>query len=128
MDKIPKISDAEWEVMKVIWKKAPITSNEIVRELKPLMNWQDSTIYTLISRLVNKKIISIKKGSSPYLCYPLISQQEYRKKARVSFLKRVYDGSLNLMLANMIEDEELTEKDLDELKCVLEKKEDRRNK
>lgn len=55
MDKIPKISDAEWEVMKVIWKKAPITSNEIVRELKPLMNWQDSTIYTLISRLVNKK-------------------------------------------------------------------------
>jgi len=122
MNKNPKITDAEWEVMNVIWEKSPITSNEIVKELKSEMQWQDSTIYTLINRLVKKKMIAIEKGSSPYLCSPLVSQQDCRREERVSFIRKVYNGSLNLMLANMIDEEELTEEDIKELKKILDKK------
>lgn len=121
------ITDAEWEVMKIVWEKSRVPSNEIVRVLKSTMNWQDSTIYTLISRLVKKKMIAIEKESSPYMCYPLILQKDYRKKERKSFLKKMYDGSLNLMLANMIEDKEISEQDIDELKKILDSsREDRR--
>jgi BlaI family penicillinase repressor len=121
MNIIPNISDAEWQVMKVLWGKAPITSSEIVEILKPISRWSATTIYTLISRLVSKKAIAIEEGTSPYLCYPLISQKDIRLEESKSFLKKVYDGSLNLMLVNMLEEQSLTDNEIDELKQILDK-------
>ncbi len=128
MNEIPKISDSEWEVMKIIWERAPITSNEIVKELKALMKWRDTTIYTLITRLANKNIIEIDKESSPNLCRPLVSQMEGVKEERKSFIKKIYNGSLSLMLANFVEEDELTDEDINELKSILDKKQSRRGK
>lgn len=119
MKEIPKITDAEWKVMNIVWEKAPITSGEITECLKPVTGWSTTTIYTLISRLVNKKALAIDDGTSPFKCYPLISQNDCRKKESNSFLARVYDGSLNLMLANMVKDIRLTDKDIEELKQIL---------
>lgn len=119
MKETPKITDAEWKVMNVIWGKAPITSSEIVECLKPVTGWSATTIYTLISRLVNKKALAIEEGSSPYTCYPLISQDDCRKKESNSFLFKIYDGSLNLMLANMVKELRLSDEDIEELKRIL---------
>ena len=120
-----RISDAEWQVMKIIWNKAPVTSSEILEELKPVTKWSTTTIYTLINRLVKKKAIAVEKGSSPYVCRPLVDQKDLRREERTSFLKRVYDGSLNLMVANMVE-EGLSDEEIDELKDILERSRDRR--
>ena len=119
MKELPKITDAEWKVMNVIWEKAPITSCEIVESLKDITKWSATTIYTLISRLVKKKAVAIKEGSSPNICYPLISRDGYRRKESDSFLSKVYGGSLNLMMANMVREMKLSDKDIDELKRVL---------
>jgi len=119
MDRLPKISDAEWQVMKVLWEKSPITSSEIVEKLKPVTKWSPTTIYTLITRLVNKKAVAIEEGSSPYICHPLVSREELRREESKSFLKKVYDGSLNLLLSNIVEDEMLTDKEIEELKQIL---------
>ncbi|MCX7708678.1 MAG: BlaI/MecI/CopY family transcriptional regulator [Clostridia bacterium] len=126
MKKMPKISDAEWQVMKVLWEGAPMTSSEIVEKLKPLTHWSPTTIYTLITRLVNKKAVEIDAGYSPYICKPLISQNEVRKEESKSFLKKVYDGSLNLMLTNMVDDEKLSDNEIEELKKILDNMKDRR--
>jgi BlaI family penicillinase repressor len=128
MNEIPKISDSEWQVMKIIWERTPITSNEIVKELKALMKWRDTTIYTLISRLANKNIIEIDKEVSPNLCRPLVSQQECIRDERQSFIKKIYNGSLSLMLANFVEEDELTDEDVKELKSILDNKQSRGNK
>ncbi|MHB1652075.1 MAG: BlaI/MecI/CopY family transcriptional regulator [Desulfitobacteriaceae bacterium] len=119
MDKSPRISNAEWQVMKILWEKAPITAMEIVEILRFSTGWSPTTIYTLINRLIKKKAVTIDKGSSPYVCRPLLSQQECRREERNSFLKKVYDGSLNLLLMNLLEDEELSEAEIDELKRIL---------
>ncbi|OLN26406.1 BlaI/MecI/CopY family transcriptional regulator [Desulfosporosinus metallidurans] len=119
MNKTSKISDAEWQVMRILWEKAPITSSEIVEILRLRTGWGPTTIYTLINRLVNKKAITIDKGSSPNVCRPLLSQQGCRREERNFFLKKVYDGSLNLLLMNILEDEELSEVEIDELKHIL---------
>lgn len=119
MKELPKITEAEWKVMNVIWEKAPITSSEIVESLKDTTNWSTTTIYTLISRLVKKKAVAIEEGSSPNKCYPLISRDDYRRKESNSFLSKVYDGSLNLMMANMVREMKLSDKDIDELKRIL---------
>lgn len=119
MERVPKISDAEWQVMKILWDKSPVTSSEIVEKLKPVMKWSPTTIYTLMNRLVNKKAIEIEEGSSPYKCYPLISQEECIREENKSFLKKVYDGSMNLMLVNIVESEKLSDKEIEELKKIL---------
>lgn len=119
MKEFPKISDAEWQVMKVLWDKSPITSSEIVEILKPITKWRPTTIYTLINRLVNKKAVEIQKGSSPNICYPLISQEELQSEESKSFLDKVFNGSLNLMLKNFIENERLSDKEIEELKHIL---------
>lgn len=124
MDKTPKISDSEWQVMKVIWEKSPITSTEIVEILKVRMEWGTTTIYTLINRLVKKEAIGIKEGSSPNVCYPLIEENDLKKEESKFFLKKVFDGSLNLMLVNFLKDEKLSNEEVEELKQILEKNKD----
>ncbi len=119
MKKLPKISDAEWQVMKVLWKKSPITSSEIVEILKPINNWSTTTIYTLINRLINKKAIAVEEGTSPRLCYPLISEEESSMEESSFFLKKVFNGSLNIMLANFLKNDKLSKKEIEELKHIL---------
>lgn len=126
MKSIPKISDSEWEVMKVLWKESPLTSSQVVEILKPITKWSPTTIYTLINRLVNKKAIRIQEGSSPYILYPLISKEDCSRKEYSSFLKKVYNGSLNLMISNIVEEHSLSNEEIEELKNILDKSKDRR--
>ncbi|WP_027626289.1 BlaI/MecI/CopY family transcriptional regulator [Clostridium lundense] len=124
MSQLPKISDAEWQVMKVLWEKGPITSKEVVEILKSTTKWSSTTIYTLINRLVNKKAVGIKEGSSPYICYALIPQEEITMEESQSFLKRVFDGSLNLMLVNFLKNDKLSQNEIEELKNILDNNKD----
>ncbi|MBI6875306.1 BlaI/MecI/CopY family transcriptional regulator [Clostridium aciditolerans] len=126
MKKLPKISDSEWEVMKVLWDKSPLTSSEIIEKLKPVTKWSPTTIYTLINRLVKKEAIKIEEGSSPYICYPIISKEDYTKKEYKSFLSKVYNGSLNLMISNIVEEQNLSDEEIDELKKILDKSKEMR--
>jgi BlaI family penicillinase repressor len=61
MKNIPQISEAEWEVMKILWVKSPISSSEVVEMLEGKSSWKAKTIKTLISRLVQKKALSFKE-------------------------------------------------------------------
>jgi len=122
LNKIPKISDSEWEVMKVLWKKSPLTSSQIIEILKEYSSWNPKTIHTLISRLVNKDAIRVKKGGPFYLYSPNISEEECRKVETKSFIKKVYNGSINLLISNFIKDEKLSWKEIDELKQILDDK------
>lgn len=122
----PKISEAEWQIMKILWEKEPVTSSEIIEMLKPITDWSPTTVYTLISRLVNKKAISIKEKSSPRLYFPLITEKEYRREEGKSFLKKVYGGSINLMLANIVEENDLSDEEIEELKKILDNGRDKR--
>ncbi|CAA7602352.1 Penicillinase repressor [Acididesulfobacillus acetoxydans] len=121
MNKTSRISDAEWQVMNVLWEKAPITAMEVVEILRSSTGWKPTTVYTLISRLVSKKAIAIDKSSSPFVCRPMLTREEYRREERRSFLEKVYDGSLNLLLMNILAEDELSETEIDELKRILEK-------
>ena len=121
----PKISEAEWRVMKLLWEKAPRTSNEIIDILEhdDSVDWNPKTIKTLLNRLVNKGALDFDKEGRAYLYYPKVQEAECRRAERRSFLSRVYSGALKPMLAAFIEDEKLTKEDIDELKRILEEKE-----
>lgn len=128
MKELPKISDAEWEVMKIIWKSPKITSTLIIEELSGSKEWKPATIKSLISRLLNKEAIGFDKNGKEYYYYPLVSEEECRREESKSFLNKVFDGSINSMILNFVKSEKLTADDINELRNILdntEKSEDK---
>lgn len=93
MRDIPKISESEWEIMKIIWKSGgPITSEQIAARLPEEIDWSEQTVRTFINRLLKKKVIGFEKSGRSYLYYPLFSEKECVKAESRSFLKRVFSG------------------------------------
>ena len=123
MKEIPQISDAEWRVMQVIWGNSPITANEVIAQLENNTDWKPKTIKTLIGRLVEKKVLGFHKEGKAYLYYPMVSENEGIRFESETFLKRVFNGSLNLMLANFIDEQRLSEEDIKELKRIIDGRE-----
>ena len=122
MSSVPNISEAEWEVMKVLWNKSPLTAKEIIDHLDNKTDWKPKTIKTLISRLVKKEVLGFKPEGKIYLYYPLYKENECVKAEGKSFLNRIFGGSVKPMLAHFLEEEELSPSEIDELKKILEKK------
>lgn len=121
MNKMPKISEAEWKIMKIIWDTPKITSTNIIEALKDKEEWKFTTIKSLINRLLNKKAIGFNKLGKEYFYYPLLSEDECIRLQSQSFINRVFNGSINSMLLTFVKLKEISEKDLDELKDILEK-------
>jgi BlaI family penicillinase repressor len=122
MSDFPNISDAEWLVMKIVWNKSPLTSTEIIDYLKKDTTWSPKTIHTLISRLVKKGALGVDKESTFNKYYPLVTEEECRRVETKSFIKKVYDGSLQLLLANFIKDEKLSTEEINQLRRILDDK------
>ncbi|MEA4902576.1 BlaI/MecI/CopY family transcriptional regulator [Desulfitobacterium sp.] len=123
MCEIPKISEAEWEVMKIIWSKSsPCTANDIVDALIDVADWKPNTIKTLINRLVKKKALGYKEEGRLYLYYPLVSQAECIKSETKSFVKRVFGGALQPMLVSFLQEETLSPDEIEELRHIIEER------
>ena len=120
--RIPNISDAEWEIMKLIWKSHPIASEEIINTLADKTSWSSRTIKTFINRLLKKGAIGFEKSGRSYVYYPLVSEKECVRAENSSFLERVYDGALGMLFSNFLEEENLSEKEIEKLQELLEKK------
>ena len=122
MKETPKISESEWEVMRVLWIESPLTANMIVEKLTATTHWKATTIRTLINRLVEKNVLGYEKKGREYNYYPLVAEVDCIRAESNSFLRRVYSGALNPILSAFMENEELSPEDVEELKRVLRKK------
>ncbi|AOY77816.1 BlaI/MecI/CopY family transcriptional regulator [Clostridium formicaceticum] len=122
MKTVPRIPEAEWEVMKIIWAHSPITANDVIEKLEGVVTWKPKTVKTLLGRLVKKKVISFYKEGRTYIYFPLVMEKECIKAETQSFLQRVYGGGLQVMLANFLENHDLTKEEIQELKEILDKK------
>lgn len=122
MSDIPKISDSEYQVMKVIWASAPISTNEVVEKLEKTTAWKPKTIQTLLSRLVKKGALNYEKDGRVFVYTPLVQEPDILEQESDTFLNRFYNGALNPMIVNFLERDKLSEDDINELKRILEKK------
>ena len=123
MSEIPNISEAEWEVMRIVWSRtSPCTANEIVDALEGIADWKPNTVKTLITRLVKKRALGYEEERRMYLYYPLVSEDKCVKAETKSFVKRVFGGALKPMLVNFLQDEQFSQDDIEELKQLLEER------
>lgn len=110
------ISESELEVMQVLWKKGESTSLEIIKEVTKKKEWKNNTIMTLVSRLVSKGYIEVIRDKGNLLLYnALVSETDYKTKETNNFIEKMYEGSLNNMLASFAKSKKLSKKDLEEL-------------
>lgn len=122
MRDLPQISEAEFEVMKIVWKHAPISTNEITEKLLQTTNWSPKTIQTLIKRLVTKGALTYEKQSRMFVYTPLVKEGEYISQESNSFLKRFYDGDITAMVSAYLENDSLSEAEIDTLRSLLSRK------
>ena len=122
MHALPHISEAEFEVMKIVWKSAPINTNEITERLLKTNSWSAKTIQTLIKRLVTKGALTYEKQGRVFVYTPLVEENEYISQQSNSFIKRFYDGDISAMLSAYLENNQLSETELNHLRSLLSKK------
>jgi BlaI family penicillinase repressor len=117
---VPRISDKEWEIMRIIWLKHPLTANEIIEQLAAAdSGWHPKTARTLLARLAQKGALGYEARGRTYVYSPLVSEEDCVATASESFLDRVFGGALKPMLAHFVERQKLTRKDLEELGKLL---------
>jgi Predicted transcriptional regulator len=114
-----KISDAEWIVINVLWDESPLTSTKIIETLKSKTDWKPKTIHSLIDRLVKKGVVGVNKENAQFEFYPLVEKRECVMEETRSFIKKVYDGSVHLMVSNFIKNERLSQDEIEELQKLL---------
>ena len=122
MNSIPRISDAEWTVMKVVWNKSPLPASDIIEVLEKSERWAPKTVKTLLNRLVKKGALGFSQEGRAYLYRPLVTESACTTAASEAFLSRVFGGSLQPMLAHFIDGKKLSAKQVQELKRLLDEK------
>ena len=118
------ITAAESEVMKLLWDKSPRPSDEIVADLGPRMNWSETTIRTLLSRLVKKGAVAAEGEGRRFLYRPLVSREDYLHSESRGLIERLFDGRVGPFVAQLSAREKLSPEDIAELKKLIEDLED----
>lgn len=120
-----QISDAEWEIMKVLWQTPGLSANEVAERLVDARQWHLKTVRTLLDRLLKKGVVEATSVDRLYRYTPLLSREECVSQASDSFLSKVFDGAFTPMVAHFIKNSPLSKKDRAELERILAKYDER---
>ena len=118
-DKNAVLTAGEWNVMECLWETSPLTVMQLAKKLAESVGWAKSTTLTVISRMEAKGQIFCETGSKAKKYYPAVRREEAVKRETKSFLDRVYNGSVGMMMNAMLGAGELSEEDIAELYAVL---------
>lgn len=121
MKEIPRISDAEWEVLGVLWENSPLTANEVFAALAS-RSWKLNTVRTFLARLEQKGIIKSEDSKQAKAFIPTVSREDCVSQASESFLERVFGGATSALLVHFANAKKLSSKDLAALQAILDQK------
>ena len=117
-----QISDAEWQVMKIIWMQGEQTSTDLIRVLAERFDWSKSTIQTLLARLVEKECLTRKKEGKFFVYSALLTLDQSRDLLVQDIKNKVCSRRIKNLLAELIVECDFTLADLEDLEAVISKK------
>jgi len=125
--KLTKISEAEKEIMSIIWAAgSPITSNDILDSLPTARELKITTVLTFLARLAEKGLVSFTKKGRQNIYAPLVTAEEYKRFESMSFLKTTHGGSLKSFVAALCDDDEISSAEIEELRRWLSERQQER--
>ncbi len=122
MSNTPSISAAEWMVMQVLWRAAPLTAIEVAEALEGQIDWHPKTVRTLLGRLVAKGALDREKRGGALRFSPMVTEEQCVRDESRTFLERCFAGMAQPMLAHFIKHEDLTPQDIASLRAMLDRK------
>lgn len=117
------ISDSEWEVMRIIWTLKKAYTSQIITELQKKNDWSDSTIKTLVRRLIQKGLLKTEKDGRRFIYLPTVSQIEMMKKATNELLNKLCDMHKGEVILELLKKSPISKGDLIEMNDVIVEKE-----
>lgn len=122
-DRLPEISESEWDVMNVLWASdAPLAANEVVERLAGVRDWSPRTVKTLLNRLINKRALAYEAQGKRYLYRPRVPREQCVREETQSFLSRVFANAPGAMLLQFVAQAKLTPEEVEALRKLLDKK------
>lgn len=117
-----EISDAEWEVMRVVWTLEQAYTSDISAALKEKKDWSESTIKTLIRRLVKKGLLSSKKDGRKFIYSPLVSENQMINQSSEKLLAKMCDMHKGAAILKLLQDSPISKSDLMKIEKELQRK------
>ena len=117
-----QISDAEWQVMKIIWMQGDQTSTDLIRVLAERFDWSKSTVQTLLARLVEKECLTRKKVGKSFVYSALLTLDQSRDLLVQDIKDKVCSRRIKNLLADLIVECDFTQADLEDLEAVISEK------
>lgn len=115
-----KLFDSEAKVMEILWERGPLSAKEISLVAAESIGWNKNTTYTIIKKLEAKGFI--RRDEPGFMCTPLVSQEEIQKKEASTLLNKVFGGSRKALFSALLEDEKLSDKEIQELKDLIDRR------
>ena len=118
-DKMIELTKTEWAVLECLWNDSPKTVMQIVKEMREKAGWAKSTSTTMVKRMTEKGLLRCEEGEKARLYYPMVDQEEAIQQETDSFLSRVYQGSVGMMMSAMVKHNSLSEEEIKQLHALL---------
>ena len=116
------LAPAEWQIMKVLWADGPLAARDVYAALPDENGWAYKTVKTLLSRLVAKQAIDYEQIGNSYLYRAVVAQEEMTRSEVRTVFDRISSQTISPVIANFIEEADLTSEEIAALKRILNKK------
>jgi BlaI family penicillinase repressor len=114
-----RVSSAEGIVMEALWRKQPLSAEEVAANVAGDQSWTDATVKTLLNRLLSKGAIAAEKDGRRYLYRPVLQREDYVLEESTSLLDRLFEGRVSSLVTHFSEREKLSADDIAELKRLI---------
>lgn len=114
-----RISEAEHEVMEVLWRESPLAASDVAERVDPARGWSIRTVKTLLSRLLTKGVLAHEEEGRRYLYRPTVSREDFVARESGRLLDRMFGGRVTPLVAHLAERDRLSPKDIEEIEALL---------
>lgn len=118
-----KLTAGEWNVLSCLWERSPRTVMQIVSELEKTVGWHRSTTITTLHRMEAKGLVRCEQAGRGRAYVPLVNREQAEADETRSFLDRVYQGSVGMMMSAMAQRRQLSGGEIEELRAILDQAE-----
>ena len=119
-----QISEAEWQVMQILWREENLPLKDIIEQVAPMTGWNGNTIRTLLVRLVEKGAVAAEKQGRNYRYSALARQEDCVREETRNFLDRIFGGSPTKLFAALTGSGEISANDLAEIRAMIDRMEE----
>lgn len=120
-----RVTNKEWYVMNCLWEESPRTLMQLVPLLAESVGWSKSTCATMVRRMTEKNLIGYKENGKTKYFFPKVKKEDVVVQETRDFLQRIYDGSIGMMMSALVDQNNLSKKDIQELQEILKEAEDK---